>query len=416
MMLRVPIAMALAIPGFLGVLYLKGWTPLATAIESVVWSNSFNYTFSTIPMFVLMGEFLFLSGISSELFTTFRAWFGKLRGGLAMATIGASAGFAAASGSSLATTGTMGVVTSKEMLKANYNKSFAGGSIVAGGTLGILIPPSTMFIIYGMLTGESVGKLLIAGIIPGILLTTLFIVTIAIAVKVQPGLAPIGEHSSWKDRFLSLKNTIWVFALFALVIGGMYLGWFSPTEAASIGALGAFIIALIRKKMNWSKLLESLALTLQTTGFLFAIALSAFIINYFLVISGVPNLLVTTIADSGLSPGAVFFLLIIMFLILGAFMDSLSIIVVTVPILIPVLQALGFDLIWFGVICVLVVEMALITPPVGGNCFVLKGVAPQFKIEEIFKGALIFVIPILVLIGLIYFIPEIATYLPNKMY
>lgn len=302
MMLRIPISMAMAVPAIVGIVYLKGWEPLFTVIDSTVWTNSANYTFSTIPMFILMGEFLFLSGISDELFAVFRAWFGKLKGGLAMATIGASAGFAAASGSSLATTGTMGVVTSKEMLKAGYNKAFAGGSIVAGGTLGILIPPSTIFIIYGMLTGESVGKLLIAGLFPGIMLTSLFILTISIAVFIKPSLAPAGESSSWKERFQSLSKTIWVILLFALVIGGMYLGWFSPTEAAGIGAFGAFIISLIRRKMTWRKFLDSLTLTLQTTGFLFAIALSAFIINYFLVITGVPGLLVSSITDNGLSP------------------------------------------------------------------------------------------------------------------
>jgi C4-dicarboxylate transporter, DctM subunit len=416
MVLRVPIAIAMGVPALVGIIYIKGAVTLSAAIESIVWTHSTSYALSTIPMFILMGELLFVAGITNELFTTFRAWFGRLRGGMGMATIAASAGFAAASGSSIATTGTMGVITSKEMLQAGYAKTLTGGSIVAGGTLGILIPPSTILILYGMLTGESIGKLLIAGIFPGILLTLLFILTIAISVKINPNLAPLGESSTWKERIYSLRHTVWIIVLFAVVIGGMYLGWFSPTEAAGIGALGALIIALIRKKMTWRHLILVFTNTLKTTGFLFAIVLGSFVLNYFLVITRLPNLIATFITDSGLSPGVIFLLIIIMYLILGAIMDSLSMIVITIPILLPIIQGLGFDLIWFGIIIVLVVEAGLITPPVGMNCFVLNGVAPELKIEEIFKGALRFVIPILVLVTLLYFIPEIVLYLPSKMF
>ncbi|WP_423798631.1 TRAP transporter large permease [Neobacillus sp. SAB-20_R2A] len=416
MVLRIPIAIAMGVPALFGIMYLKGMGTLSAAIESIVWTHSTNYALSTIPMFILMGELLFVAGITNELFTTFRAWFGRLRGGLGMATIAASAGFAAASGSSIATTGTMGVITSKEMLKAGYAKTLTGGSIVAGGTLGILIPPSTILILYGMLTGESIGKLLIAGIFPGILLTLFFILTIAITVKMNPHLAPTGESSTWSERIYSLRHTIWIIVLFAVVIGGMYLGWFSPTEAAGIGALGALIIALIRQKLTWGNLIEVFSNTLKTTGFLFAIVLGSFLLNYFLVITRLPNLIATFIKDSGLSPGVIFLLIIIMYLILGAIMDSLSMIVITIPILLPIIQGMGFDLIWFGIIIVLVVEAGLITPPVGMNCFVLNGVAPELKIEEIFKGALRFVIPILVLVTLLYFIPEIVLYLPSRMF
>lgn len=416
MVLRVHIAIAMAIPALFGIFYLKGMGPLFAAIESNVWTQANNYTLSTIPMFILMGELLFVSGVTNELFTTFRAWFGKLRGGLGMATIAASAGFAAASGSSIATTGTMGVITSKEMLDSGYDKTLTGGSIVAGGTLGILIPPSTILILYGMLTGESIGKLLIAGILPGILLTILFILTISVSVWINPKLAPKGEGTTWLERISSLRHTIWILILFAIVIGGMYLGWFSPTEAAGMGAFISLIIALIRKKLNWSNLVEAFSNTVKSTGFLFAIVLGSFILNYFLVITRLPNLIADFISGTALSAGMIFLLIIIMYIILGALMDSLSMIVITIPILLPIVQALGFDLVWFGIIVVLVVEMGLITPPVGMNCFVLNGVAPELKIEQIFKGAMRFVVPILVLVGLLYAFPDIALFLPNMMF
>lgn len=416
MAIRVPIAIAMAVPALIGIFYLKGLNPLLTAIESIIWTQSNNYTLSTIPMFILMGELLFVSGVTNELFSTFRTWFGRLRGGLAIATIAASAGFSAASGSSVATTATMGMITSKEMTNAGYNKSLAGGSIVAGGTLGILIPPSTILIIYGMLSGESIGKLLIAGIVPGILLTLLFILTIVIIVMIKPSFAPKGESSSWKERFYSLKNTVWILVLFFIVIGGMYLGWFSPTEAAGIGAFISLVITVVRRKLTFKTLINALANTVKTTGFLFAIVLGSFILNYLLIITRLPNLIIDFISGLGLTAGMLFVFIVVMYILLGAVMDSLSMIVITVPILLPIIEVFEFDLIWFGIILVLLIEMGLITPPVGMNCFVLNGVASDLKIQDIFKGGLIFVLPILLLVIILYFFPEIILYLPNQMF
>lgn len=416
MALRVPIAIAMVLPAVVGIYYLKGGVSLATTIESIFWTQSTNYALSTIPMFILMGEFLFVSGVTNDLFYTFRKWFGHFRGGMAIATIGASAGFAAASGSSIATTGTIGVITAKEMLKAGYDKALTGGSIVAGGTLGILIPPSTILILYGMLTGESIGKLLIAGIIPGILLTLLFILTIVISVALNPKLAPKGESSSWKERFSSLKYTIWILGLFIVVIGGMYIGLFSPTEAAAVGAFGSFLIAAVRRKMSWENCKISLVNTLKSTGFLFAIVLGSFSLNHLLVITHLPGALVSFITDLDMSKWMIFIIIIIIYIILGAFMDSLSMVVITVPILLPVVQSLGFDLIWFGIVVVLVIEMGLITPPVGMSCFVLNGVVKELDLGTIFKGAFRFLIPILVLLALLYIFPNIVLYLPNKMF
>lgn len=415
MFLRIPIAMAMALPAFLGILYLNDWNVLQASIESIVWEKSAMYLLSSIPMFVLMGELLSVSQMSDELFSTFRHWFGRIKGGLGIATVGASAIFAAASGSSIATTGTIGVVASREMQKAGYDDSLAGGSIVAGGTLGILIPPSTMFILYGMLSEQSIGKLLLAGIIPGILLTLLFSLTVYISVLINPKLAPLAEGSTWKDRFISLRSTGWIILLFIIVIGGMYVGWFNPTEAAAIGAVGAAIIALIKKKLTWNIFIHSMNNTFRSCGFIFAILLAAYFFNYFMTVTRVPNAMAEFLVSSSLSPTMIFFLIILMYIILGAIMDTLAMIVVTMPVILPIVSNLGFDLIWFGVILVIVVEMALISPPVGMNCFVLKGVVPKYRLEDLFKGAVRFMIPIAVLIVILYLFPEIALFLPNMM-
>ncbi|WP_404332196.1 TRAP transporter large permease [Mesobacillus maritimus] len=417
MFLRVPIAISMAIPACIGIFYLRGSETLITFINSVIWEQSFHYTLSTIPLFILMGQFLYVSGISQELFTTFQNWFGKIKGGLGFATIGSSAMFAAASGSSVATTGTMGIIASREMLNAGYNKKLTGGAIVAGGTLGILIPPSTTFIIYGMITEQSIGKLLTAGIIPGILLTLLFMLTIAICVLVKPDM--VTTHSQrdvgWKERFRSLKSNIWIFILFIVVIGGLYFGLFTATESAGVGALGAFLISLLRGKLTKKTFVDAFFETIKTTGFMFAIVLAAFTLNYVLTITRLPYVLTDFLFSLDLSATMIFILIVLMYILLGAVMDTLAMMVVTIPIILPLLERLGFDLIWFGVIIVLVIELALISPPIGMNCFVLNGVAKDLKLGEIFKGALIFIAPILVLITLIYIFPDIALFLPNTM-
>jgi tripartite ATP-independent transporter DctM subunit len=415
MFLRVPIAVAMTVPGILGVWYLRGWGPMNTVLNTVVWSHSYSYTLSTIPMFVLMSELIYLSGISGELFGVFRKWFGALRGGLALATVGASAIFAAACGSSVASTATIGIVASKEMQKAGYSDMLSSGAVVGGGTLGILIPPSTAFIIYGMLTEESIGKLLIAGILPGLLLTLLYMLTVYGAVLVRPSLGPAIERSSWLDRVMALRSILWVGILFFLVIGGMYIGVFSPTEAAGVGAFGAFVIALIRRRLTWSNLLESLTNTVKVTGFLFAIILGAFILNYFLAITRLPANLAAVISELGWHPVAVLLVILLLYLVLGAIMDALAMVVITIPILLPTVKALGFDLIWFGVIVVVMIEVALISPPVGMGCFVLKGVNPSLRMGDIYKGALLFMLPIFVLIALLIAFPDIALLLPRLM-
>lgn len=414
-LIRVPLTYSMLIVSLVGIFIVRGQGPLETVIQSTLWSQSNNYLLSTIPMFILMGEFIFLSGISSEIFSTARKWFGRVRGGLAMSTVGASAMFAASSGSSVATTGTMGVVAFEEMTSRNYNKSLASGSIISGGTLGILIPPSTMFIVYGMLTEQSIGQLLIAGIVPGILLTTLFIATIWLVIKINPSMAPTGEKFSMIEKIRSTKSLFWVILVFIIVVGGMYLGVFGPTEAGGIGATFTFIIALYRKKLNFNTLSKALTNTLKTTGFIFAIILGAFMLNYFLAITKVPILLASFFGNSGFGATGVLLLIILMYILLGAIMDELAMIVVTMPIIVPIIESFGYDLIWFGVIIVMVCQLALITPPIGMNIYVLKGVAKNAQLIDIYKGSMIFIFPIVVLIAILIIFPELVLYLPKNM-
>lgn len=416
MFMRIPIAISLMVPGIIGAYLIRGWPAVERALETIIWTHSFSYTFSTIPMFVLMGELLFISGISTELFNALRKWFGNMKGGLAASTIGASALFAASSGSSVAATGTMGVIAYKEMKTSGYDESFSSGTIVSGGTLGILIPPSTAFVIYGLLTEQSIGKLLIAGIVPGIMLTLLFIITVYISVRLQPQLAPQQKANySWTEKLVSLKSTFWVAIVFVAVIGGMYAGWFSPTEAAGVGAAVALILALLKRQLGFKSLVQALRRTLGTTAFIFAIILGAFVFNYFLALTGLPKLMATAITSLEV-PGLVIILLIlVMYIVLGALMDSLAMIVITLPIILPIVEALGYDLIWFGVWMVIIIELALITPPIGLNCFVLKGAVPELRLETIFRGATRFIIPILLLLLILLAFPDIALWMVNRM-
>jgi len=417
MFLRVPIVVSMGVPAAIGILLLRSEGTLFTVIESIIWEQSYNYTFSTLPLFILMGEFLFFSDLSNELFTAFRNWFGRIKGGLSIATIGASAVFSSASGSSLATTATIGVITSKEMLQSGYSKILTGGSIVAGGTLGILIPPSSMFIVYGMMTEQSIGKLLMAGIIPGILLTLFYMITVRISVLVNPKLAPeyVENAVSWREKIQSLKANVWILMLFILVMGGIYLGLFTATEAAGFGSFGALLIALIRRKITTANFFEAVFNTVKTTGFMIAIVMGAFLLNYVLTITRIPMVLADFIFSRNLSDTMIFLLIIMMYIFLGAVMNTMAMIVVTIPIVLPIIQQLGLDLIWFGVIIVLIVEMAYLSPPIGMNCFVLSSVVKELDLTSVFKGSVIFMIPIIALVVLLYLFPEIALYLPYNL-
>ncbi|MBA7697191.1 C4-dicarboxylate TRAP transporter large permease protein DctM [subsurface metagenome] len=372
-----------------------------------------SYPLTVIPMFILMGTFAFAAGISQRLYKTTYTWVGQFRGGLTMATVFACAGFAAICGSTAATAATMGKIALPEMKKYNYDDTLATGTVAASGTLGILIPPSTILIVYGILTEESIGKLFIAGILPGVLLSLSFVATVVFLCLRNPAIGPPGAPTSWKEK---LQATTWIIEaviLFLFTIGGLFMGWFSPTQAGAIGAGGALIIGLVRRQLNWQIFFEAGKEGLRTACMVIFIITGAVIFGHFMAVSTIPFLLADWIGGLPIHPTAVMGIIIFIYFIGGFFMDSMALVVVTIPIFFPVVMELGFDPIWFGVIIVLVAEMGVITPPVGVNVFVIKGIAPDVPLEIIFKGIFPFLAALIIVTIILVFFPQIATFLPS---
>ena len=413
--LRMQIGFAMAIVGFGGFIVLSNFESALGILGLEPFQTAANYTLSVIPLFMLMGQFANHSKLGSEIYDTVYKWIGFLPGGLAMATIGACAMFAAISGSSLATAAMFGVIALPEMNKLNYSKKLATGCIAAGGTLGILIPPSSVLILYGILTEQSVGRLFIAGIIPGILLSFMFLVTIYIITKIKPDMGRPGPRFTMKQKVGSLKNTWAIFLLFFLVIGGLYTGWFTPTEAAGAGAFGAFMITLLKGRLSWKTLVISLKEASSSTAMIFGILIGAMIFQYFMTLSQIPTTLASAIVEAGFSKYMVMSCIIMGFIVLGCFMEGLSIMVLAVPIVFPIVINLGFDPIWFGIIITLTMEMSLITPPVGVNVFVLSGVAKDIPMSTMFKGILPFWVAMFICIIILLIFPEIVLLLPDTM-
>ena len=409
------IGVAMGLIGFFGLAYLSGWEAALSVLGAVPFTTFGDYGLSVIPLFMLMGAFCFYAGISTDLFNTVHKWLGHFRGGLAMATVGACAGFAAVSGSSLATAATMGTVALPEMKKYNYDPALATGSIAAGGTIGILIPPSVILIIYAVLTEQSVGKLFLAGFIPGVLEAIFYIGVIYIICKINPHMGPPGPRTTFIEKIVALKSTWIVFLLFAMVIGGLYFGVFSPTEAAGVGAGGAFVFAFARGRLNWRNFRDSLVETTRTVAMIFVIILGAMIFGYFLAVTRLPFKLADFIGALPVSPYVIIILILVLYLFLGCVMDAMGMILLTVPILFPLTVKLGFDSIWFGIIIVRVFEMAAITPPVGMNVFVIKGVAGDVPMGTIFRGIIPFLMADVVHITLLVAVPQIALFLPGFM-
>ena len=384
--LRMQIGFSMALVGFLGFAVLSSVGSSFAIMGMEPFKIGAAYSLTVIPLFILMGQFANHSKMGFEIYQTVYRWIGFLPGGLSMATIGACGGFAAISGSSLAAAATMGMVALPEMRRFKYDNALATGCVAAGGTLGILIPPSTVMIIYGILTEQPIATLFIAGILPGLLLTGLFILTIYVVTKIKPSLGPPGPRFSMKERIYSLKDTWSIFSLFVLVIGGLYTGWFTPTEAAGVGAFGAFAITIIKKRLTWDNLKLSLAQTVRTTAMVFLILIGAHVFGYFLTISQIPDQLSILATEWGLSRYAILAMIIFAYIIMGCFMEGLALMVLTIPIVYPLVLELGFDPIWFGVIITLVMEMSLITPPVGINVFIISGISKDVPMYVIFPG------------------------------
>jgi len=415
MMLRVPVGMAMGLVGVTGYAYLTGGAPALKLVGQTSMRTVTSYQFGVIPMFLLMGAFVSASGVSRELFRAANTFVGHRKGGLGLATIVSCGAFAAISGSSVATAATFSTVAYPEMRRYGYPQSFSTGVIAAGGTLGAMLPPSTVLAVYGLITQQDIGKLFQAGILPGLLAMAMYMVTIAIICRVKPDLLPTVPKASWEDRLAGLKDVWAPVLLFVLVIGGLYGGVFTPTEAGGVGASGAFLLGVLRRRLDGKAIRASLLQATRTAAAVFTVLIGALLFGYFLTITQVPQKVTEFLTGLGIGPYGVLALIMLMYLVLGCLMDAMAMIILTVPIIFPVVTQLGFDPVWFGVIIVMTVELGLIHPPVGMNVFVIKSVVQDVTFSSIFKGVLPFIATdILRLIILIAF-PIIALWLPSRL-
>ena len=413
MFLRMPVGFVMALVGYLGFGIIISWSAASSLIIRDFYATFSSYNLTVVPLFVLMGQVAFHSGISGRLFNSANKFFGHLPGGLAIATIGACAGFSAVSGSTSATAATMASVALPEMKKFKYDPALATGVVAAGGSLGILIPPSTIFIIYGIMTEQSIGELFIAGVIPGILLSLFFIISILIWTRFNPEIGPRAPRSSWNERIKSLSGIIETLILFVLVMGGLFAGFFTPTEAAGIGASGTIVIALAGRRLSWQGFVRALYDTTRISCMIFVVVAGATVFGHFLAVTQIPANIGSFVADLQFHPMIIMGFIIVIYLFLGCLMDSLAMIMLTIPIIYPVVLAMGYDPIWFGVVIVVIAEMGVITPPVGINAYVVAGVARDVPLHLIFRGALHMLYAMLALAVLLLVFPQLATFLPQ---
>lgn len=416
LLLGMPIAFLMMFVGFFGIWALSSLEAALGVLGRTIYEVSSHYPYTIIPLFVLMGGFATQAGITSDLYDTFDKWFRRLPGGLGIATIAACAGFAAVSGSSVAASAAMGRIALPQMRRFNYDPKLSVGVVAAGGTLSFLIPPSLGFVVYGMLTAQSIGKLLISGILPGILLSLAYIGVIVAQVKLNPRLAPTKPESvSLKEKLKALKGVWETLLVFFIVMGGIYFGFINPTEAGGIGAFSLFLITLFKRKLTLQDLFNSLLEMTRISVLVLFLVAGATIFSYFLALSTIPASVSNWIASLQVSRYLILLIIVVIYLFLGCFLDAVSMMVLTLPVIFPVIVALRFDPIWFGVIAVLMMEAGLITPPVGLNVYTLAGLVKDVPMIEIFRGALPFLISIFVVVFLITLFPEIALYLPRFM-
>jgi tripartite ATP-independent transporter DctM subunit len=394
------------------------WTSLSGGLAMAgqqMFDVSTNYGLTVIPLFVLMGAFIHRADLSAELYDAANAFFGHRRGGLAMSTVAACGGFAAVCGSSVATAATMARVTMPSMRRYRYADSLSTGAIAAGGTLGILIPPSVPMVVYGILAEADIGKLFIAGVLPGVLLTGLFIGSVALQTAIDPSKGPPGERMPASRRLQALAQVWGVVVLFVIIIGGIYLGAFTPTEAAGIGAAGAFLFALLRGKLGLQATFEALIESGITTGMIFVVTFGALVFSNFITIAGTTTAITDWIESLHASPLGVVLAMCLIYVILGCIFDSLAMLILTVPVFVAIVKPMGVDLIWFGIIVIIVVELGLITPPIGMNVFVVNSVVPDVSVWTIFSGVWPFLIAMFICLGLVIALPQIALFLPSLM-
>jgi tripartite ATP-independent transporter DctM subunit len=416
LLIGMPIAFSLMLVGFLGISYLASIKAALPLLARTVYEASSHYPYTIIPLFIVMGGYAEISGISSDLYDTFDKWLRRLPGGLGMATIAAIAGFSAISGSSVASSAAFGKVAYPEMRRFNYSPRLAAGTVAAGATIDFLIPPSLGFVVFGMLTEQSIGKLLISGMIPGLILAGAFMVILYVWVKFNPNSALSSpEGVSWKEKVSALKGIWETLVIFLLVIGGIYTGLFTPNEAAGVGATLIFTMAIVKKKLTPRILFASLFEAVRVSVMVLFLVAGANVFSYFLALSTIPMEVSTWIVGLGISKYAILTIIVLIYLLLGCFLDAISMMILTLPVIFPVVLNLGFDPIWFGVVCVLMMGAGLITPPMGLCVFTVASIAKDAPLEEVFKGALPFLTAILFVTFLITLYPQIALFLPSMM-
>ena len=415
--LRAPIGLAMMVCGICGMWLALGSPNIVLAkLKTETYGTFSSYSLTIIPMFLLMGQFATLSGLSTSLFKTAENWLGHKKGGMAMAAIGACAGFAAICGSSLATAATMSKVALPELKRYGYSGGFSTATLAAGGTLGILIPPSVILVIYAILTEQNIAKLFLAAFVPGVLAAIGYVITISIYVRIYPKDAGTKDAVPYKERFRSLTDVWPVLLVFFLVVGGIYWGWFTPTEGAAVGAAGTGLIAFARGKLTWVLFKQSIIATATSTAMIFFIILGAGFYNSFLALTQVPQELLVWVAELGLAPWAIIAVILLIYLVLGCFMDSLSMILLTIPIFFPLVAGLDLGMspehlaIWFGILVLIVVEVGLITPPVGMNLFIINSMDPDTKISETYKAVMWFVASDIVRVILLFAFPAITLF------
>lgn len=415
MLLGLPIGFAMLSVGFVGYGLMTSFKAALGLLSLVPFDQVAVYSMSVIPLFCLMGEFGFRSGVVADAYTAADRWVGHHRGGLCMATNVACAAFAAMTGSSIAGSSIMTQVAWPEMKKRNYKATLGLGCIAAGGTLGIMIPPSTPMITYGIITNSSVGRLFLAGVLPGVIITVLFCLAVVVITRIDPLAAPGGEKSGWKERFRSLSKVWLMLLLIVVVLGSIWGGLCTPTEAAAVGSFGTFIIALGRHNMSLKKIRDSIKSSMKVTSMIFFLLIGASVFSNFITVTKAPVIIAQWVASSNIAPALVIAIMCFVYIFLGCLMDTLSMILLTLPIFAPIVVALGYDLVWFGILVVLMTMLGSITPPVGINCFVVGGMVDDASTGDVFKGVVPFIIALIIMAVLLVAIPDVALWLPRVL-
>jgi tripartite ATP-independent transporter DctM subunit len=411
---RVPIGLAMLIVGGCGTAIIAGWLPIMSQVKTSAWHLFSSYSLSVIPLFLLMGNFATQAGMSESLFKFTGACLGHRKGGVAMAAVGACAGFGAICGSSLATAATMGKVALPELRRLGYSGSLSTGALAAGGTLGILIPPSIILIIYSILTEQNIAKMFLAAFIPGIIAAVGYILAIAVVIRVSPEAGPALPVVPWRERFRLFLDIWHIVFVFTLMLSGIYLGWFTPTEGAAVGAAGTGLVAVFQKEFNWQSLVEVIKNTAITSSMIFLVLLGAEFFNSFIALTRLPNLLANFVTENDFTPLVIVACILVLYLMLGCLMDSLAMILLTIPVFFPLIMTLNFGLtpeetaIWFGILTLIVVEVGLITPPVGLNVFIINKMAGDVKISDTFKGVLPFLVSDMLRVMILFAFPSIS--------